>query len=139
MQFLGGCLRFFLNILHAMHILEVCVLCPEHGVMVAGSGKDQAVCHGKFTQKVERKYNAAWIYKRAQGQGHIQRIEGLALLMAELSEHVMVLDLLPIGAPRRNWKQTLVSDGMIIVRHPDLQKTLEIADRFGTELRMYAG
>jgi len=25
------------------------------------------------------------------------------------------------------------------VRHPDLQKTLEIADRFGTELRMYAG
>jgi len=103
------------------------------------TGWAEAVCHGKFTQKVDRKYNAAWIYKRAQGQGHIQRIEGLAPLMAELSEHVMVLDLLPVGAPRRNWKQTLVSDGMVIVRHPDLQKTLEIADRFGTELRMYAG
>jgi hypothetical protein len=103
------------------------------------TGWAEAVCHGKFTQKVERKYNAAWIYKRAQGQGRIQRIEGLAPLMAELSEHVMVLDLLPIGATRRNWKQTLVSDGMIIVRHPDLQKTLEIADRFGTELRLYAG
>ena len=51
----------------------------------------------------------------------------------------MLLDLLPIGAPRRNWKQTLVSDGMIIVRHPDLERTLQIADRFATELRMYAG
>jgi hypothetical protein len=103
------------------------------------TGWAEAVCHGRFTQRVERKYNAAWIYKRAEGQGRIQRIEGLGPLMAELSEHVMVLDLLPIGAPRRDWKQTLVSDGMIIVRHPDLEKTLEIADRFATELRMYAG
>jgi biotin carboxylase len=103
------------------------------------TGWAEAVCHGRFTQQVERKYNAAWIVKRAEGQGHIQRIEGLAPLMAELREHVVLVDLLPIGAPRRNWKQTLVSDGMIIVRHPDLQKTLEIADRFGTELRMYAG
>lgn len=103
------------------------------------TGWAEAVCHGRFSQGVERKYNAGWIYKRAEGQGVIQRIEGLAPLMAELSEHVMVLDLLPIGAPRRNWKQTLISDGMIIVRHPDLKRTLEIADRFATELRMYAG
>ena len=58
--------------------------------------------------------------------------------LAELGEHVLLLDLLPIGAPRRNWKQTLVSDGMIIVRHPDLERTLEIAYRFATELRIYA-
>lgn len=103
------------------------------------TGWAEAVCHGRFTQHVERKYNAAWIYKRAEGEGVIRRIEGLGPLMAELSEHVMVLDLLPIGAPRRNWKQTLISDGMIIVRHPDLTRTLEIADRFATELRMYAG
>jgi len=103
------------------------------------TGWAEAVCHGRFTQHVERKYNAAWIYKRAEGQGVIKRIEGLAPLMTELGEHVVVLDLLPIGAPRRNWKQTLVSDGMIIVRHPDLARTLEIADRFATELRMFAG
>ena len=103
------------------------------------TGWAEAVCHGRFSQHVDRKYNAAWIYKRAEGQGVIQRIEGLAPLMAELSEHVMLLDLLPIGAPRRNWKQTLISDGMITIRHPDLQRTLEIADRFATELRMYAG
>ncbi|HXV62862.1 MAG TPA: hypothetical protein VEK15_19340 [Vicinamibacteria bacterium] len=103
------------------------------------TGWAEAVCHGRFSQKAERRYNAAWIYKRAQGQGRIQRVEGLEHLMTELSEHVVVLDLLPVGAPRRDWKQTLVSDGMIIVRHPDLQKTLEIADRFATELRLYAG
>ena len=103
------------------------------------TGWAEAICHGRFTQTVDRRYNAAWIYKRAEGEGVIQRIEGLAPLMAELGEHVMLLDLLPIGAPRRNWKQTLVSDGMIIVRHPDLERTLQIADRFATELRMYAG
>jgi biotin carboxylase len=103
------------------------------------TGWAEAVCHGRFTQPVERKYNAGWVYKRAEGQGVIQRIEGLAPLMAELGEHVVVLDLLPIGAPRRNWKQTLISDGMIIVRHPDLGRTLEIADRFATDLRIYAG
>ena len=102
------------------------------------TGWAEAICHGHFTQTVDRKYNAAWIYKRAEGEGVIHKIEGLAPLMAELGEHVMLLDLLPIGAPRRNWKQTLVSDGMIIVRHPDLERTLEIADRFATELRMYA-
>ena len=103
------------------------------------TGWAEAVCHGRFSQHVDRKYNAAWIYKRAEGQGTIRHIEGLAPLMAELGEHVMVLDLLPIGAPRRNWKQTLISDGMIIVRHPDLARTLEMADRFATDLRMYAG
>ncbi len=91
--------------------------------------------HSNRRSQIQR----AWIYKRAEGEGVIQRIEGLAPLMAELGEHVMLLDLLPIGAPRRNWKQTLVSDGMIIVRHPDLERTLQIADRFATELRMYAG
>ena len=103
------------------------------------TGWAEATCHGSFSQRVERKYNAAWIYKRARGQGRIQRIEGLAPLMAELGEHVKVLDLLPLGAMRRNWKQTLISDGMIIVRHPDLARTLEIADRFATELAMFAG
>jgi len=103
------------------------------------TGWAEAVCHGRFSQNVERKYNAAWIYKRAQGEGVIRGIDGLGPLMAEFGEDVVVLDLLPIGAPRRNWKQTLVSDGMIIVRHPDLMRTLEIADRFGTDLRMIAG
>jgi hypothetical protein len=33
---------------------------------------------------------------------------------------------------------TLISDGMVIVRHPDLDMCLEIADGFATELQLYA-
>ena len=33
------------------------------------TGWAEAVCHGTFSQDIERKYNAAVIFKRAQGQG----------------------------------------------------------------------
>jgi len=49
------------------------------------------------------------------------------------------VELLPIGAPRRNWILTLVSDGFLVVRHPDLQTTLDMADAVGTDLHLYAG
>lgn len=50
----------------------------------------------------------------------------------------MHVDLLPYGAARRNWKQTLISDGYLIVRHSDLEATLEMADLVGTDLKIYA-
>ncbi|UCF66997.1 MAG: ATP-grasp domain-containing protein [Acidobacteriota bacterium] len=102
-------------------------------------GWAEAVCHGRFSQRVERKYNAATVFKRAQGQGRIQRIEGLERLMAEFGEFICGVDLLPIGAPRRDWKQVIVSDGIIYVRHPDLQQLLHMADRIGTDLQLFAG
>jgi hypothetical protein len=49
------------------------------------------------------------------------------------------VDLLPIGAQRRDPAQTLISDGMVIVRHADLDSCIEIADRVGTDLRIIAG
>jgi biotin carboxylase len=103
------------------------------------TGWAEAVCHGSFSQPVERRYNTAAIFKRAHGAGRIQRIEGLERLIARYRPHVVWVELLPVGTPRRNWKQTLISDGYVIVRHPDLQATLEIADRFGTDLQLYAG
>jgi biotin carboxylase len=102
-------------------------------------GWAEAVLHGKLAQPVERKYNACSIFKRARGQGRIQRIEGLGRLMSEYGENVCVVDLLPLGAPRRDWKQTLISDGMLILRHPDLDSLVTMADRFGTELQLFAG
>ncbi|HVE98860.1 MAG TPA: ATP-grasp domain-containing protein [Mycobacteriales bacterium] len=103
------------------------------------AGWGHAVVHGRLPQPVERKYNAASVFKRAQGKGRIQHIEGLGRLMAEYGEHVVALDLLPLGTPRRDWMQTLISDGMVMIRHPELSMTLEMADRFATELQMYAG
>lgn len=87
---------------------------------------------------VTHKFNAASMFKRAQGRGRITRIEGLEPLLRDLGKHVCVVDLLPVGAPRRDWRATLLSDGMIIYRHPDLAEMLAIGDRFGRELNLYA-
>lgn len=102
------------------------------------TGYAEAELFGTFSLQVERKYNTANIFKRAEGQGRITRIEGLAGLMQRHGAHVVHLDLLPIGAPRRDWKLTLLSDGYVVVRHPDWNTTKQIADDFGTDLRLYA-
>jgi len=102
------------------------------------SGWAQAVTRGEFNQTAHRRYNAAAIFKRARGQGHICSIQGLNSLRHRFGEHIVVEDLLPIGAPRRNWRQTLLSDGYLIVRHPELERTLEIADAVGTDLQIEA-
>jgi len=102
------------------------------------TGWAQAVTRGEFNQTAHRRYNAAAIFKRARGQGHICAIHGLDGLRHRFGEHIVVEDLLPIGAPRRNWRQTLLSDGYLVVRHPELAKTLEIADAVGTDLQIDA-
>ena len=99
----------------------------------------EALIHGRLSEPIDRRYNAASIFKRAQGQGRITHIEGLAPLLSDYGEWVCAIDLLPIGAPRRDWLMTLISDAMVIVRHPDLGSCIEIADRFATELQIYAG
>ena len=53
--------------------------------------------------------------------------------------HIPALDLLPVGAHRRDWVRTLLSDGFVFVRHADLDTTAELSDRVGVELQMYAG
>lgn len=102
-------------------------------------GWAEAVCHASFSQAIERRYHAAIVFKRARGNGRIQRIDGLGGLLTRYHQHVTCIDLLPVGAPRRNWKHTLLSDGYVMLRHPDLETTLEMADRFGTELQIHAG
>ena len=102
-------------------------------------GWAEAVCHHRFSQPVRRLYNAAVIFKRARGEGRIQRIEGLESLLARFRRQIVSIELLPLGANRRNWKQTLLSDGWLIVRHPDLETTMRIADAVGTDLQLHAG
>ena len=101
-------------------------------------GWAEAVLHGRFSQSIQRRYNAGHIFKRARGQGQITAIEGIEGLLRDYSDHICVVDLLPIGATRRNWKQTLRSDGMVIARHPDLESLFEILDQIGIRLQMDA-
>jgi hypothetical protein len=98
----------------------------------------EAVANARFTQVIERRYNVATIYKRAQGSGTIHAIEGLDELGRRCGQHVVWNALLPVGARRRDWRATLVSDGFIMLRHPDLAATLAMADEFGTKLQLYA-
>lgn len=102
-------------------------------------GWAEAVVHDRFTQAVDRKYNCGIVFKRARGQGRIHRIEGLDGILERYGKHVARVDLLPVGAPRRDWKQVQISDGFVIVRHPDLQETLKMTDAVGTDLNLFAG
>jgi len=98
-----------------------------------------AVTLGRISDGIKPRYNVANIYKRAQGMGRITAIEGVDKLQEAFGEHVVWNNLLPIGSRRRDWLKTLVSDGFIMLRHPDLEATIEMADKVGSELHLHAG
>jgi hypothetical protein len=102
-------------------------------------GWAEAVVHGRFSQRVDRKYNSVAVFKRAIGEGRIQRIEGLARLMAELGQHICAIDLTPIGAPSRAGMRSVIGDGYLMLRHPEFKPLLDMGDRVATELQLYAG
>ena len=93
---------------------------------------------GSLTRVPVHRFNSAGVYKRARGSGRITRVEGLEELLAAHRDQLCVVDLLPVGAPRRDWRATLISDGIVIARDPDLDTLLRLADRIATDLRMYA-
>jgi biotin carboxylase len=102
------------------------------------AGWAEAVTAGQFSQRAERRYNSAIISKRARGQGRIHHVEGLDRLQSEFGEHIMKVNLLPVGTPRNDWRTSILSDGFVILRHPDLPALLNMADRVGTDLQLYA-
>lgn len=101
------------------------------------TGWAEAVCHGTFGQPVERKFNVVEVIKRAQGQGTITRIEGLAHMMATMGEHVVNVDLVPLGHSRRDWRATVLSDGIIVVRHPDRGEALDMGNRIASGVHLF--
>jgi biotin carboxylase len=95
-------------------------------------------CWHAFDAPTERKYNVAIIFKRAIGQGRIVRIDGLDQYMRRYGAWVVEEQLLPVGTPRRNWKQTLTSDGHIVVRHPSWDDAQRMAFAAATDVTLYA-
>ena len=102
-------------------------------------GWAEAVVHGRLSQPLERRYNVGSIFKRAQGVGRITRHEGLERLLAEYGDAVVAQELLPPGAPRRDWRASVIGDGLIMVRDPELQRVIEMTERFAGEFTMHAG
>ncbi|MCA9752935.1 MAG: ATP-grasp domain-containing protein [Gemmatimonadetes bacterium] len=101
-------------------------------------GWAEAVCHGRFSQPVVRKYHSAGVFKRANGEGIVRRIDGLDRILTEMGHHITAVDLTPVGAPRKNWRTSVIGDGYVMMRHPDLETVLEMADRVATEVQLYA-
>jgi hypothetical protein len=99
----------------------------------------RAVVHQRVELPRERPYHAAIVFKRAQGQGRIRAIDGLKRFVARHGPHIARVELLPIGAPRRDWKQTFLSDGNVVVRHPNLERCREMAEEAAATITMYAG
>ncbi|HET9626543.1 MAG TPA: ATP-grasp domain-containing protein [Kofleriaceae bacterium] len=91
-----------------------------------------------FTASTERKYNVGVIFKRAQGQGTITNIVGLRHYLERFGAHVVEEHLLRPGTPRRDWRSTLLSDGYLIVRHPDWNTAFEMAFAAATDIQIYA-
>lgn len=102
-------------------------------------GWAEAVCYGSLSQDTSKKHNASIIFKRAEGGGKtITRIEGLESLLSSFGEHAAAIELPRIGEPRKDWRKIVSGDGWIVVRHPDLETTLEMSNRFATDLRLFA-
>ncbi|MCA9650110.1 MAG: ATP-grasp domain-containing protein [Myxococcales bacterium] len=99
----------------------------------------RAVCWGAFEADATRRHNVAIIFKRAAGQGRITRIEGLKEVVARHHRWICEVDLLPVGAMRRDWTQTLVSDGYVILRHPEWDEALRMAKDVQDQVRLFAG
>ena len=100
-------------------------------------GWAEAVVHGRMRQ-LEHRYNVGMICKRAHGAGRITSIQGMDGLLAQYGDDVVLVDLLPVGAPRRDWRATTIGDGIVIVRHHELQRVIEMTERFASDLTLYA-
>lgn len=99
----------------------------------------RAVVRGRPDVPAERPWSAAIVFKRAQGQGRIRRIEGLDAFVAKHRRWIARVDLLPVGSPRRDWRATFLSDGNLVVRHPDDATCLALAQEAAGSIRMIAG
>ena len=99
----------------------------------------RAVCWHAFAATPSRRYHVAAVFKRAEGEGHIARIDGLCELRERLGDSLVAAETLPLGAPRHDWRHTRKSDGHVLVRHPDHDTCMEMM-RFATRtLRIHAG
>ncbi|MFK7927204.1 MAG: acetyl-CoA carboxylase biotin carboxylase subunit family protein [Myxococcota bacterium] len=98
----------------------------------------RAVVHGQVHAPAQKAYCTAIVFKRATGHGVIRRIDGLDAFLHKYGEHVVIDDVLRPGQPRRDWKQTLLSDGFLVVRHPQANIALDLAREAAATIHLHA-
>lgn len=102
------------------------------------AGWAEAVLHGRLQHPLATHYNAGSVFKRARGGGRISGVSGLDELLATYGEHVVLVDVLPEGTQRRDWRTTVVGDGWVVVRHHELQPVIEMTERFAADMQVHA-
>lgn len=115
--------------------VDVMNYCTDNDTYMAWA---EAVVLGRVERRFERRWNVVCTFKRAQGQGRIRHILGLEPLLREFGPFVAEVNLTPIGAPRKNWKLSIVGDGYVVVRHPELGPALAMGERVASEVRLIA-
>lgn len=93
----------------------------------------------EFKGSTIRKYNVGIVFKRAQGQGRIHHMAGLTEFYNRYRPYIVEDTLFRPGTPRRDWKQTLLSDGYIVFRHPEWEMARQMAIAAATGIHLYAG
>ena len=99
----------------------------------------RVACYGAFEARAPRKHNCGIIFKRAIGQGRITAIHGLNHWKQMAGPAFVDEQLLRPGSRRRDWMQTLVSDGFVVCRHPDWNEAYRLSMAAATDITMYAG
>ena len=102
------------------------------------AGWAEAVLEGQLRTPLAQRYNAGSIFKRARGGGRISGVSGLDALRAAYGQDVVLVDVLPMGTPRRDWRTTVVGDAWVVVRHHELQRVIEMTERFAADMQVYA-
>jgi hypothetical protein len=98
----------------------------------------RAICWKSFEAPTDRKYNTAIVFKRAKGKGQIRAIQGLESYKQRTGHWLAADELLRPGSRRRDWLQTLVSDGFVIVRHPVWSEAHRMAFDAAVNVTLYA-
>lgn len=98
----------------------------------------RAIVHGSVEAPADKPYFTAIVFKRALGRGRITAIEGLADFVRSHGAHIAFEELLRPGQHRRDWTQTLLSDGFVLLRHPDEATVRALADRVAIQVRILA-
>ncbi|MCH9687184.1 MAG: ATP-grasp domain-containing protein [Deltaproteobacteria bacterium] len=98
----------------------------------------RAVCWHAFEATPRRQHHVVTVFKRAQGRGRITGVQGLEAVRQRAGDGLVLVDLLPVGHPRRNWKHTLMSDGYVTMRSVDYADVCEMRDVAVNRLKMFA-
>ena len=98
----------------------------------------RVACWHAFDADATRRYNAGIIFKRAKGHGRITQIVGLNAWKQRWGNWIVEDELLRPGTPRRDWKQTLLSDGHLMCRHPDWDTAKEMCFDAAKNITLYA-